>query len=230
MKPWIVGLTGRSGCGKSTVSEHYRAKGYAVLDCDRAAREVAAPGSSCLNQLVQAFGSEIVDAEGRLQRRTLARKAFSSEEGTARLTQITHPAIIALLVEQAEQAFSTGAEMVFADGAVIVGHSFEAYCQRIIVVDAPDDVCVARIMKRDEIDREAAVQRLAAQMSSEQLRKAADYVIENHADRMTLLQQADQVLQELRKERNEHREKSETSADCGTGSGAVDCSDPVCRP
>lgn len=207
MSPWIVALTGRSGCGKSTVSAHYRAQGYPVLDCDQVARQVAAPGSVCLQKLQEAFGADIVDESGQLLRRKLAQRAFASEQGTQRLTKITHPAIVALLLQQAQQAFAQGAQMVFADGAVIVGHALEPHCQRIVVVDAPDAVCVARIVKRDGISQAAAQQRLDAQMPRQQLCSAADYVIENHADQTTLLQQADQVLYALRKERNEHKEK-----------------------
>lgn len=207
MRPWIVALTGRSGCGKSTVSEHYRAQGYSVLDCDEAARQVVEPGSECLRCLQEAFGADIVDENGHLLRRELACRAFASDKGAQRLTNITHPAIVKLLLEQAERAFSRGEQLVFVDGAVIVGHVFEPYCQRIIVVDAPDAVCVERIMKRDGISESAAQQRLDAQMPRNQLCGAANYVIENHADRETLLQQADQVLHALRKERNEHKKE-----------------------
>ena len=208
MKPWIVALTGRSGCGKSTVSEYYRARGYSVLDCDRAAREVAAPGSACLKQLARAFGPDIVGPDGTLMRHELARRAFSSDQRTRRLTEITHPAIVSLLLQQAQQAFSKGEELVFADGAVIVGQMFEPHCSRIVVVDAPDELCVARIVQRDKISSQAARQRLSAQMSRAQLCGAADYVIENCADRDTLLQQAERVLQALRKEQNEEREST----------------------
>lgn len=202
-----MALTGRSGCGKSTVSQHYRLRGYSVLDCDEAARQVVEPGSECLCLLQEAFGADIVGENGQLLRRELARRAFSSDESTKRLTDITHPAIVKLLLDQAEYAFSQGAHMVFADGAVIVGHVFEPYCQRIVVVDAPDKICVERIMKRDGISESAAQQRLDAQMPRSQLCSAADYVIENHADRATLLQQADQVLYALRKERNENKKE-----------------------
>ncbi|WP_367925438.1 dephospho-CoA kinase [uncultured Ruthenibacterium sp.] len=206
MKPWIVALTGRSGCGKSTVSTHYRKLGYTVLDCDLVSREIVMPGTACLQKLVLAFGKEILDESGGLKRQELARKAFSSESSTRLLTSITHPAIIQKLLEQAQRSFASGAKIVFADGAVIVGESFQRYCDRIIVVDAPDDLCVARIMQRDGIDFNAAKQRLGAQMSRDQLCKAADYVIGNHEDLSTLLQQADKVLYALHEERNEERQ------------------------
>lgn len=117
----VIAVTGRSGSGKSTVSAYYGSLGYPVLDADRTAREVTRPGGPCLAQLCDAFGSDILRPDGTLDRDCLAARAFATPEGTRRLTDITHPAIIRELLDGVAAAQSTGVPFVFVDGAVIVG-------------------------------------------------------------------------------------------------------------
>ena len=93
----VIAITGRSGSGKSTVSAYYGSLGYPVLDADRTAREVTRPGGPCLAQLCDAFGSDILLPDGTLDRGCLAARAFATPEGTRRLTDITHPAILSLI-------------------------------------------------------------------------------------------------------------------------------------
>ena len=87
----IVGITGRSGCGKSSATSFLRAQGYPCVDADLVAREVLLPGSACIPQLQAAFGTDIADENGEVHRRLLADRAFATPEGTARLTAITQP-------------------------------------------------------------------------------------------------------------------------------------------
>ena len=86
-----VAITGRSGCGKSTVAEYYRSRGFSVLDGDAVAREVTQPGSPCLPELAKAFGADILDEGGALRRGVLAQRAFATKGYARRLIDITHP-------------------------------------------------------------------------------------------------------------------------------------------
>lgn len=194
---WIVAVTGRSGTGKSTVSAHLVEKGYTVLDADRVAREITLPGSPCLAPLAQRFGADIIMPDGTLNRRLLAARAFETPDGAHALADITHPEIIARLLADADKAMQQGARLVFVDGAVIVGGLFEQHCDKIIVVTAPVKDSISRIVLRDGISKEAARERLAAQMPEEALCAAADYILTNRGARQTLLRQADAVLAEL---------------------------------
>lgn len=214
----VVGLTGRSGSGKSTVSSHYAAQGYPVLDGDLISREVTKPGSDCLAALVEVFGGEILQEDGSLDRAALATLAFAQPEATQKLVRITHPAIIAKLLEGIRQAEKQGARLVFVDGAVIVGAPFERYCDALIVVTAPERESLLRIMLRDGISKEAARRRLSAQLPEEKLRAAADYVLENRTSQAALLRQADGVLQQLMKETGKYEGK--TGSDPAPDSGA----------
>ena len=188
----VIAITGRSGSGKSTVSAYYGSLGYPVLDADRTAREVTRPGGPCLAQLCDAFGSDILLPDGTLDRGCLAARAFATPEGTRRLTDITHPAIIRELLDGVAAAQSTGVPFVFVDGAVIVGEAFEQYCDAIIVVTAPEREAVSRIVLREDV-----------------LRAAADYIIANTGDGRHLRAAAQAVLERLlAKETNGTKEKT----------------------
>ncbi len=193
----VVAVTGRSGSGKSTVSAYYASLGYPVLDADQVARQVVQPGGACLAQLCAAFGSDILAADGALDRAALAARAFATPEDAHRLTQITHPAIVKTLLEGVEAAKQTGRPFVFVDGAVIVGEAFEPHCDQIIVVTAAERESLSRVMLRDGISKQAARARLAAQRTESELRAAADYIIENTGDLQHLRDRAAQVLQQL---------------------------------
>lgn len=199
----IVGLTGRSGCGKSSVSAFFRAQGCACIDADQVSREVLQPGSPCLPRLQNAFGFDIVDKNGVLDRRLLANRAFATPEGTLQLTNITHPEILSRIRAAARQAETDGCALFFVDGAVILGTPFEKECDRLVVVTAPYDRSVARICARDGISAEMARRRLDAQTPEATLCAAADYLICNDGSLANLELQCRSVLDSLRKEAHE---------------------------
>lgn len=103
-----IGITGRSGCGKSQVTAFLRAQGCFVADADLVARQILMDGSPCIPQLTERFGADILDEEGHLRRRLLADRAFKTAEGTKALSNITHPAIVAELNRQAARHSSRG--------------------------------------------------------------------------------------------------------------------------
>ena len=133
----VVGITGRSGCGKSSATNFLREKGYPCIDADLVAREVLLPGSPCIAQLQQVFGADIADENGTVRRRLLADRAFATQEGTAALTDITQPEILRRIDAALDEARRGGANLAFVDGAVIVGTPFEARCDALILVTAP---------------------------------------------------------------------------------------------
>lgn len=195
--PFLVAVTGRSGSGKSTVSAFYRAKGYPVLDADAAAREIVEVGSPVLKELCAFFGQDILQEDGTLDRKKLAEKAFCSVQQTKRLSDITHPAIAALLLERADAYAKQGANLCFVDGAVILGSPLEPYCKRWVVVTAPHEQAVQRIMQRDGISAQRAEERLNVQTPEEALLARADYVIQNDGGQEALQQRAQAVLASL---------------------------------
>lgn len=193
-----IGITGRSGCGKSQVTAFLRAQGCFVADADLVARQILMDGSPCIPQLVERFGADILDEEGHLRRRLLADRAFKTAEGTKALSNITHPAIVAELNRQGRQAQQQGANLYFVDGAVIIGSPFEKECNGFVVVTAPLKASVARICARDCITPEMARRRLDAQMPEQELLRWADYEIRNDGTLEQLKARTMQVLTALR--------------------------------
>ncbi len=191
-----VAITGRSGVGKSTVTEQFVQAGICVVDADQVARDVLAVGSACLPKLQAIFGEDICKGE-ILNRKLLADRAFASPEGTKALTDITHPEIIRRICAQKQQAQLAGARLFAIDGAVILGTPCEAECDRFVVVCAPYAQSVARIAARDGISAEMAQRRLNAQMPEEILRSRADYVIENDGEIADLLQRTKDTIANL---------------------------------
>lgn len=194
----IIGLTGRSGSGKSTVAAFYRSQGYPVADADQVARRVLEPGSACLPALVRCFGADILDEQGRVRRPLLAHRAYADPGHTRALVEITHPEIVRRLLEMAQQARQGGADLFFADGAVIVGAPFERHCDAIVLVSAPEADCVRRIRARDGLTVEEARARLTAQLPEERLRAAANEEIRNDSGQAALLLRAAAVLEHLK--------------------------------
>ena len=193
----VVGITGRSGCGKSSATNFLREKGYPCIDADLVAREVLLPGSPCIAQLQQVFGADIADENGTVRRRLLADRAFAAPEGKAALDAITHPEIVRRIRLAKHAAEEAGASLFVLDGAVIVGTEAEAECDRLAVVTAPFETSVARIAKRDGIAPEMAARRLNAQTPEEALLARADYVLRNDADLAALEAAANALCEQL---------------------------------
>lgn len=185
-----VGITGRSGCGKSTVTACFAARGVPVADADQISRQVLQPGSPVLAQLAARFGGDILSGEGVLNRRLLADRAFATPEGKADLDAITHPAIVRRIEAARQAAQAAGSPLFVIDGAVLVGSVIDGIWDRLIVVTAPYEVSVARIVARDGIRPEMARRRLDAQLPEAALAARADFLLANDGTQEQLRRQA----------------------------------------
>lgn len=185
-----VGITGRSGCGKSTVTACFAARGVPVADADQISRQVLQPGSPVLAQLAARFGGDILSGEGVLDRRLLADRAFATPEGKADLDSITHPAIVRRIEAARQAAQAAGSPLFVIDGAVLVGSVIDGIWDRLIVVTAPYEVSVARIVARDGIRPEMARRRLDAQLPEAALAARADFLLANDGTQEQLRRQA----------------------------------------
>lgn len=192
-----LGITGRSGCGKSTVTAVFAAKGVPVADADAISREILAPGSPLLQKLAARFGADILDENACLRRRLLADRAFATPEGKAALDALTHPEILRRIREAKHSAAQAGRPLFVLDGAVIVGTEAEAECDRLAVVTAPFETSVRRIAARDGITPEMAARRLNAQTPEAVLTARADYIIHNDASRAELEAGAERLCSRL---------------------------------
>ena len=195
-----LGITGRSGCGKSTVTAVFAAQGVPLVDADQISREILLPGSPLLPALAERFGADILNADGTLDRRLLADRAFASPEGKAALDRLTHPEIVRRIRAAKQAAQAAGAPLFVLDGAVIVGTAAQAECDRLCVVTAPFETSVARIVARDGIAPEMAARRLNAQTPEAVLTAQADYILHNDAGLDALQEAAARLCETLRTE------------------------------
>lgn len=192
-----LGITGRSGCGKSTVTAIFSSKGVPLVDADQCSREMLLPGSPLLPQLAARFGADIIREDGTLDRHLLADRAFASPEGKAALDALTHPEILRRIRAAKEAARRAGAPLFVLDGAVIVGSAAEGECDQLAVVTAPFETSVARIVARDGISAEMAARRLNAQTPESTLTAQADYVLRNDSSLAHLQAAAEQLCTKL---------------------------------
>ena len=174
-----VGLTGGIGSGKSTVAQMFADLGASVVDADAIAREVVARGTEGLAELVEQFGAQILTDDGDLDRAALAAVVFSDPLARERLNAVTHPRIARRTAELIA-AIPQDAVLVH-DVPLLVELGMQATYDLVVVVDAPDDVRIRRLVQRG-LDEDDARARIAAQASRDERLAVADVVIENAGD------------------------------------------------
>ncbi|CAI9412910.1 dephospho-CoA kinase [Nocardioides sp. T2.26MG-1] len=192
-----VGLTGGIASGKSTVSAILSELGAVVIDADRLAREVVAKGTPGLQQVVEAFGPEILTEDGEMDRAAVGRIVFEDEQKRKLLESIVHP-----LVFERYAAFEAAAPrdgIVVHDIPLLAESGRVADFDAVIVVDAPHETQVDRMLRDRGMAREDAEARIAAQATREQRRAIATYVIENTGTREDLRHRVTEVFEELRR-------------------------------
>ncbi len=174
----VIGLTGQTGAGKSTLSDFAKKLGFAVVTADSVAREAVMPGTDCLKRLAEFFGYDIIDDGGNVIRPLLAERAFSSQKSTEMLNSITHPWIIERCSRLLEEYSKAGFPAAVLDASQLYESHGEGICDFVIAVVAENDVRLERIMQRDGISREKALLRMNAQQPQEYYTKRADFVID----------------------------------------------------
>ena len=177
---FVIGLTGKTGAGKSTIAEKLKKLSCYIIDGDVLARKVTEKGSDALKELADAFGYDIIDSDGELKRNLLAQRAFSDKEGTETLNRITHPHITALFKNEIQRAAELGYTVAVIDAAALLESECRKLCQKIVVVTAPVDIRLQRILRRDGISLEQAMTRINAQKSDEYYFSNADIIIRNY--------------------------------------------------
>ncbi|MBW2495509.1 MAG: dephospho-CoA kinase [Deltaproteobacteria bacterium] len=182
----VLGLSGGIATGKSTVARFLSALGASVIDADAIVHELQAPGTPLLDEIAEAFGSELIDAEGGLDRNALGAIVFSDPAARKRLEAIVHPAVLATMADRVASAQATDTPLIVLDIPLLFERgengsrrgptsSFDA----TVLVYAPEQLQIERLMERDGCDREAALQRIRAQMPIESKKSMADIVIDN---------------------------------------------------
>ncbi|MEU6034924.1 dephospho-CoA kinase [Actinomadura sp. NPDC047616] len=190
-----VGLTGGIGSGKSEVSARLAAHGAMIIDADRIAREVVEPGTPGLAAVVEEFGAQVLRPDGALDRERLGSIVFSDADRLAALNAIVHP----LVGERVAELMETAPEdaVVVYDVPLLAENGLAGMYDVVVVVDAPVETQIRRLVERRGMTEEEARARIAAQATREQRRALAHRVIDNSGSLDELRAQADALWDEL---------------------------------
>jgi len=190
----IIGLTGQTGAGKSTVCAFLKEKAIAVIDCDKVSREVTEKGSALLKKLADAFGADVLFKDGSLNRKCLAEKAFSSKEKTRLLNSITHPEILKAIKEKINEL---DAQNILLDAPTLFESGADKLCDKIIAVVADENLRKSRITARDNLTEKQVSLRLSAQKDDKFYIEKADAVIINNGGTSELKNNTEKALQKI---------------------------------
>ncbi len=196
-----VGLTGGIGTGKSSVAELLAEHGAALVDADRIAREVVEPGGPAYQPMVDRFGPGILDAEGRIDRPRVAELVFGDPAALADLNTITHPAIGAEMIRRKDEHAGSDRIVVLDIPLLRAEHRELLSLAVVVVVDAPPEVALERLVTRRAMPEADARARMAAQPERSARLEGADLVIDNGRDEDHLRGEVDRIwatLVELR--------------------------------
>ncbi|HVZ31654.1 MAG TPA: dephospho-CoA kinase [Polyangiaceae bacterium] len=192
----VVGLTGGIASGKSTAARAFAERGVPVVDADQLAREVVAPGTDALTELVSAFGRDILLPDGSLDRKAVGARVFRDPALRQALNSITHPRIARLSAERLAQVDPAVPYAIY-EAPLIVENGLHRAMRALIVVALDPQTQLQRAMHRDALDREEAERRMAAQAPLARKLEAADYVIDNNGDLRSLYARVDEIHHQL---------------------------------
>lgn len=192
-----IGLTGGIGSGKSTVADLLSSEGFLIIDADQIARDIVEPGQPALAELVEAFGEDILNADGTLDRPGLAAKAFVDSERTALLNSITHPRIAEETARRFAEAEANGTKVAVYDMPLLVDKGLDRKMDLVVVVDVDEEERVRRLVEKRGLAEDDVRRRIASQVPDEIRLKAADIVIDNNGAIEDLRPQADKLIAEI---------------------------------
>lgn len=196
---YFVGLTGGIGSGKSTVSEMFAKRGAVVIDADEVVREIQCPGGEAYDEIVEAFGREILAEDGSLDRPKLAAIVFADPAKRQKLNDITHPKVGAKFAERVAELVDT--DMIVILDIPLLGASksgSDRFANAVVVVTASEETRIDRLEARG-MSREDAEARIAAQITDEERLKLADHVLNNDGSIEHLEEQVDALWDELQR-------------------------------
>lgn len=193
----IIGITGSIACGKSTVSNYLKSKGYVVIDADKIGHE-ALEDDYVKEKLILAFGNEILE-DNKINRQKLGELVFGNSSNLNVLNSIIHPEIRKKILEKIDK--NNDKELIFIDVALLFEAKFDDLVDKIIVVYVDENTQLTRLMKRNSISKKEALSRIVSQMSPIEKAKLGDYTVNNNLDVINTYEQVDKVLSELKKGR-----------------------------
>lgn len=190
----VIGLTGGIASGKSTVSAMLRDKGFTVIDADVESRAAVEKGMGAYGEIVKHFGSDILNAEGDIDRAKLGAIVFNNETQRLKLNSIVHPAVRKNMLEKRDAALDRGELLVIMDIPLLFESKLTAMIDRTLLVYVDADVQLKRLMERNNFSKEEALARIRAQMPLAEKRKLTNDTIDNNGSIEETAKQLDELL------------------------------------
>lgn len=194
----IVGLTGQTGAGKTTVCRVFEENGFAVINADKVSREVTVKGSPCLKELCEFFGREILLDDGSLDRHKLGDIVFTDKKKLEILNSVTYPYITSEILASIKRLSATGHKLILLDAPTLFESRTDDFCELIISVISREELRIERIVRRDSISMESAQNRINSQLKEEFFRNNSDFIIKNNDDVENLFAVAREVSDKVK--------------------------------
>ena len=190
----IIGITGSIACGKSLVSNYLQEKGYTIIDADKIGH-MALENDEVKKQLVNKFGKSILK-DNEVNRVTLGKLVFENNENLKELNNIIHPQIRKNISEQIQM--HKNEKLVFVDVPLLFEAKFDDLVEKIIVVSLDEKIQLERLMNRNSLSKEEALQRIKSQIPVREKEKLGDYVVDNSFTQENTYNQVDRILEKLK--------------------------------
>ncbi|MBU8787027.1 MULTISPECIES: dephospho-CoA kinase [Bacillus] len=189
----VIGLTGGIASGKSTVAHMFQKRGITVVDADVIAKEAVEKGMPAYRKIAETFGEGVLLDNGGIDRKKLGELVFQNEDKRMQLNAIVHPEVRKTMIKERDEAIQAGERFVVLDIPLLYESGLEHLTDKVLVVWVPKELQLERLMKRNSLSEEEALNRIHAQLPLDEKRKKADAVIDNSGG----LNDTENQLQEL---------------------------------
>lgn len=193
----IYGLTGSIGSGKSTVAQEFENQGIPVICADKLAHDVVRPGQPSLQRIKEVFGEEFLLANGELDRTKLGSLVFANPQERKKLNEILHPAIRGLMMQIIQEYRDKNQVLILLDIPLLYESGWESLCDGVIVAYSPESLMKERIRQRDNLSDEEIENRIRSQISIEEKKQRADYVIDNSKEKSQTKKQTLELIKKI---------------------------------
>ena len=197
----VIGLTGGIGTGKSEAARHLKGLGATVIEADAVGHEVYKPNTECWREVVSAFGEDVLQPNGEIDRRKLGSIVFSSPEQLAKLNGIVHPGIAQMVTGQLDRLRVQGTPVAVVEAALLFEAGWDSLVDEVWVTDSPVETVVQRLQARSGLSPQEVVERIDSQMDRSERLARADAVIDNASGLDELRRAVDELWHSRVKER-----------------------------